>query len=225
MIGAAGSSTSLHPITRALGADGSPAPASNAGFLRPDAQLAIIMLSNEDDCSAPADTLLYSLSTGGSNQQNISNALGPVANYRCNAYGHLCVDPASGSTCLIEPPNQAPADAQGSPSAVTLNLTDCESADGSGLLSSVKSFVNGIRSLKADPDNQIIVGAIVAPATPYTVNFGARAERAEHASPASSGRRWSTRAAPPAVTTSIRWPRKTRPTAASAIRPSASRSS
>jgi hypothetical protein len=161
----------LASVARSLGADGSPAPAANAGFLRPNAQLAIIMLSNEDDCSAPANTLLYSLSTGGSNQQNISNALGPIANYRCNAYGHLCVDPASGSTCLIEPPNQAPADAQGSPSAVTLNLTDCESADGSGLLSSVKSFVSGIRSLKADPDNQIIVGAIVAPATPYTVNF------------------------------------------------------
>jgi hypothetical protein len=161
----------LASVARALGADGSPAPASNAGFLRPNAQLAIIMLSNEDDCSAPADTLLYSLNAGGSGQQNLANALGPVANYRCNAYGHLCVDPASKSSCLIEPPNQAPADVQGLPSAATLNLTDCESADGSGLLTSVKSFVTGIRSLKADPDNQIIVGAIIAPPTPYTVNF------------------------------------------------------
>ncbi len=160
----------LASVARSLGADGSPAPASNAGFLRPDAQLAIIMLSNEDDCSAPANTPLYSLSTGGSNQQNILNELGPVGNYRCNAYGHLCVDPASSSSCLIEPPNLAPINAQGLPS-VTLNLTDCESADDSGLLSSVKSFVSGIRSLKADPDNQIVVGAIVAPPTPYTVAF------------------------------------------------------
>jgi hypothetical protein len=44
----------LASVARALGADGSPAPAGNAGFLRPDAELAIVMLTNEDDCSAPA---------------------------------------------------------------------------------------------------------------------------------------------------------------------------
>ena len=82
----------LASISRALGADGSPAPASNAGFLRPDAQLAIIVLSNEDDCSAPVNTPLYSLN---GYQQNISNPLGPIANYRCNQFGHLCVDPAA----------------------------------------------------------------------------------------------------------------------------------
>ncbi len=63
----------LASISRALGADGSPAPSSNAGFLRPDAQLAIIVLSNEDDCSAPVNTQLYSLNGG---QQNIANPAG-----------------------------------------------------------------------------------------------------------------------------------------------------
>ena len=159
----------LASVARSLGADGSPAPASNAGFLRPNAQLAIIMLSNEDDCSAPSNTPLFSLNVGGSNQQNIQNDLGPIANYRCNAYGHLCVDAASSTSCLIEPPNRVPADALSTPSGATLSLSECESADGSGLLSSVSAFVQGIRSLKADPDNQIVVGAIVAPATPYTV--------------------------------------------------------
>jgi len=157
----------LASISRALGADGSPAPASNAGFLRPDAQLAIIVLSNEDDCSAPANTVLYSLNGG---LQNISNPLGPIANYRCNQFGHLCVDPAaSGATCLTEPPLHPPADAQMTASGPTLDLTDCESDDSYGMLTSVSSFVNGIRALKADPDNQIVVGAIVAPPTPYTV--------------------------------------------------------
>ena len=38
-------------ITRALGVDGlGAAPAENAGFLRPDAFLAIVMITNEDDC-------------------------------------------------------------------------------------------------------------------------------------------------------------------------------
>ena len=159
----------LASISRALGADNSPAPAQNAGFLRPDAQLAIIVLSNEDDCSAPATTDLYSLNGG---QQNISNPLGPIANYRCNQFGHLCVDPAaSGSSCLTTPPLQPPsADAQGTGLAPTLNLTDCESDDSQGSkLTTVMSFVTGIKALKADPDNQIVVGAIVAPATPYTV--------------------------------------------------------
>jgi MYXO-CTERM domain-containing protein len=157
----------LASISRALGADNSPAPAQNAGFLRPDAQLAIIVLSNEDDCSASVPTTLYSLNGG---QQNLQNPLGPIANYRCNQFGHLCVDPAAaGSTCLTEPPLKPPADAQMTASGPTLNLTNCESDDSHGMLTSVTSFVNGIRALKADPDNQIVVGAIVAPATPYTV--------------------------------------------------------
>jgi hypothetical protein len=160
----------LSSVARALGADGSPMPAQNAGFLRPDAELAIIFLSNEDDCSAPANTELYSLAVGGSNQQNISNALGPIANYRCNSFGHLCVDPAAGGpSCLIEPPLHPPADAQSTSAGPTLDLTDCQSADGTGLESSVSGFVKGIKSLKTDPDNQIVVGAIIAPATPYTV--------------------------------------------------------
>jgi len=162
----------LSSVARALGADGAPMPVQNAGFLRPDAELAIVFLTNEDDCSAPSNTALYSLEVGGSNQQNISNALGPIANYRCNSYGHLCVDPAAGgAACLIEPPLHPPADAQGTGDALTLNLTDCESADGTGLESSVSGFVSGIRALKSDPASQIVVGAIVAPATPYTVTW------------------------------------------------------
>ncbi len=160
----------LSSVARALGADGSPLPAQNAGFLRPDAELAIIFLTNEDDCSAPENTKLYSLASGGSNEQNISNALGPIGNYRCNSFGHLCVDPAAGGpTCSIEPPIHPPADAQGTAAAPTLDLTDCVSAEGGGLLSSVSSFVADIRSLKTDPDNQIVVGAIAAPTAPYTV--------------------------------------------------------
>ena len=41
----------LASIARALGADGSPAPAANAGFLRADAILAIVILS--DGTTAP----------------------------------------------------------------------------------------------------------------------------------------------------------------------------
>ena len=81
----------LASIDRALGGDGQ-LPSTNAGFLRPEAALAIVILTNEDDCSAPANTELYSLNGA---QQNIANPLGPIANYRCNQFGHLCSDPSN----------------------------------------------------------------------------------------------------------------------------------
>jgi hypothetical protein len=151
----------LAAIDRALGADGSPAPATNAGFLRDDAYLAIVLLADQDDCSAPSNTPLFSLAVGGSNQQNIENALGPLSHYRCNQYGHLCKDP-QGNT--IMPTLDPPA------GGTTLDLTDCTSNDtSSGLLTPVTQFVSDIKSLKPDPDNQIIVSGIIGPTTPYSV--------------------------------------------------------
>jgi hypothetical protein len=159
----------LASIDHALGADnvvnGAPdPPATNVGFLRDDALLAIIMLTNEDDCSAPAATTLYSLNGG---MQNISNPLGPIANYRCNQFGHLCTDPGTGA--IIAPPLLPPADAQGTAAAPTLDLTNCTSNDENGMLIPVAKFVSDIRALKTDPDNQIVVSAIIGPPTPYTV--------------------------------------------------------
>ena len=158
----------LASVARALGADGAPPPTNNVGFLRDDAELAIVLLTNEDDCSAPRNTTIFSLNGA---QQNVANPLGPIANYRCNQFGHLCTDPASVTpSALISPPLKPPTDAQGTSTAPTLNLTNCESNDtGTGLLTPVASLIAGIKALKADPDNQIVVGAISPPATPYTV--------------------------------------------------------
>jgi len=159
----------LASVARALGADGQPAPTANAGFLRQDAELAIFLLTNEDDCSAPADTRLYSLNGAG---QNLANPLGPIANYRCNQFGHLCRDPGSADpTALGKPPLNPPSDAQGSSDSPTLNLADCESNDtSSGLLTPVSQFIAEIKALKADP-SKITVGALIAPAAPYTVEW------------------------------------------------------
>src|SRR5206468_7327388 len=95
----------LGSIARALGADGAPAPARNAGFLRPGADLAILILSDADDCSAPPTTVLYSLNGGPDNK---SNGLGPMARYRCNEFGHLCHDPAGDPQRWIQPPVTVP---------------------------------------------------------------------------------------------------------------------
>lgn len=155
----------LASIDRALGADGSPPPDSNANFLRDEAYLGIVLLTNEDDCSAPSNTPLFSLNGG---KQSISNPLGPIANYRCNQYGHLCKDSTG---AMITPPLTPPGNASGNPPM--LNLTDCVSNDAGGQdnLTPVSKFINDIKALKPDPNNQILVAAITAPADPYTVEW------------------------------------------------------
>jgi len=53
---------------------------ANKGFLRSDAALAVVLLTNEDDCSAASNTLF--------NPNDA--ALGPYASYRCFQHGVLC---------------------------------------------------------------------------------------------------------------------------------------
>ncbi|HVY38029.1 MAG TPA: hypothetical protein VHM31_08840 [Polyangia bacterium] len=173
-----GIASPLAAIERALGADGQAPPLGNTGFLRPDAYLGIVIVTSEDDCSAPPDTKLYSLNGG---PQSTANPLGPVAKYRCNQFGHLCRD-SSGTTVM--PPLAAPA-AAGSPAIV--NLTSCTSNEtSSGLLTPVSTFVQHIRALKAEPDNQIVVAAITAPPEPYAVEWVPSAS----APPEASGELW-----------------------------------
>ncbi len=165
----------LAAAVRAVGADdlraGAPTPPpANAGFLRPDAALAIILVANEDDCSAPPDTQLFSLQ---GQPDGLSNPLGPFDHDRCNRYGHLCRDPGSTApAAFISPPLAPPADAQGTAGAPRLALSDCRDNDTpTGLLTPVSRFVEQIKALKANPDSQILVAALVAPASPYTVDW------------------------------------------------------
>ena len=63
---------------------------ANEGFLRPDANLAIVILTDEDDCSAPPESTLFDPS-----QSSLDSVLGPLTAYRCFEFGDLCggVDP------------------------------------------------------------------------------------------------------------------------------------
>jgi hypothetical protein len=73
----------LEAIRRALGDPQmglQPAP-NNAGFLRPEARLAVIILAEEDDCSAPPDSTLFDPN---------DTSLGPLASFRCTEYGITC---------------------------------------------------------------------------------------------------------------------------------------
>ena len=67
----------LQAAVRALGNN----PA-NAGFLRDDANLAVILLTNEDDCSLARSALLAPN----------TDTLGPLQSFRCTRFGVTCDD-------------------------------------------------------------------------------------------------------------------------------------
>ncbi|MBK9073016.1 MAG: hypothetical protein IPL79_18770 [Myxococcales bacterium] len=60
-------------------------PATNPGFIRPNAYLAIIFLTDEDDCSgAVGSNALFE------NTTSAAGTLGPLASFRCWEYGVTC---------------------------------------------------------------------------------------------------------------------------------------
>ena len=142
-------------ITRALGADGSPPPAENQGFLRPEAHLFIVIVTDEDDCSAPPGSPLFDTATN----TTLESPLGPPGNFRCNEFGHLC----NGA----RPPRLPPS---GNASDV-VTLEGCVSAEGQGMLIPVETIASQLASLKRSPLQQILIAAITGPATPYTVRW------------------------------------------------------
>ncbi|HEX4404270.1 MAG TPA: hypothetical protein VH560_05545 [Polyangia bacterium] len=136
----------LASVLRALGLDGMAAPPENAGFLRPGAFLSIILLTNQDDCSAPAGSFLFS-----SDSQVVSDMLGPLTSFRCAEYGLLCDG--------VPPPRTKAG-----------KLSNCQSAE-DGMLEKISDVVASLKTLKADP-NMLLVAALAGPAEPVTVQLG-----------------------------------------------------
>ena len=137
----------LESVATALGANG-PVPPENAGFLRPDALLAIVLVTNEDDCSAPPNAQLFDPMS-----LSVSDPFGPLQSYRCNEFGHLCRG--------APPPRTMAADfAPG----------ECVPAEGAGLLIPVATLLSQIKGLKFDP-SQILVSVIGGPPDPYGVTL------------------------------------------------------
>jgi hypothetical protein len=125
-------------------------PPENRGFLRPEARLAVVLVTNEDDCSLPDDSDL-----ADPTQTMMSSPLGPFWSFRCNEFGHLC-----NINGKLVPPPRGPAD----------NLQCVSNETASGKLTRVGDEVAFLKSLKADP-SQILVSAITGPATPYGIEM------------------------------------------------------
>jgi hypothetical protein len=124
------------------------APAENTGFLRREAFLAVVLITNEDDCSAPGDSMLFDPYSS----RFVSDPLGPLASYRCNEFGHVC----SIGGKLQHPPRTA-----------TGELQDCQSAE-DGKLDKVSDFVGFLQKIKGDPA-KVFLAVVGGPPTPYTV--------------------------------------------------------
>jgi hypothetical protein len=139
---------SLASVLRALGADGAPPPPENAGFLRPDAFLQVVVLADRDDCSAPPDSDLFD-----STSMTLSDPLGPLSSFRCGEFGLLC----NGT----KPPRSPPGE---------VDLGMCVSNE-KGPLEPLAGIEASLLRLKADP-KKIFVAAIAGPPTPYKVGVG-----------------------------------------------------
>jgi hypothetical protein len=132
----------LESMKRAL--DGS--NAANANFLRPDAFLAVVLIADEDDCSAANDTL-YDPNNG---------ALGPLNSFRCTEYGVEC--------------------AEGLINRDAHEYTNCKPREdhgrtGDGLEYHPDHYVDFLKSLKPNDPNRIIMAGIIGNPEPVGVEI------------------------------------------------------
>jgi len=129
-------------------------PPENAGFLREDAVLAVVFLTNEDDCSAPPDTDLF--------DSNITR-YGQTASFRCTRYGVMCG----------QPPVQAPYSDSGGPLSMCISAPNPDDM-GPGRLFDIQRYIDLFTKpvsqggLKVDPSD-VLLAAIDAPEQPFQV--------------------------------------------------------
>jgi hypothetical protein len=117
---------------------------ANAGFLRPNAGLVIVVLADEDDCSV-AHSTLFGADTA---------TLGPLQSFRCTRFGVTCDQ--GGTT----PDQMNSAGPKGG----------CRSNDSSPYLTRIADYAAFFTGLKADPNN-ILVSALVGPSAPVEVEL------------------------------------------------------
>ncbi len=133
-------------------------PAGNEDFLRPDATLAVVLVTNEDDCSVPDDSDL-----ADPTQTLMADPLGPFDSFRCNEFGHLC-----NINGTMQPPPRGAADhLQGCVSNETQTPTATAPL---GLLTKIGDEVAFLKGLKADP-SRIVVAAITGLPTDYSIEM------------------------------------------------------
>jgi hypothetical protein len=125
----------------------------NTGFLRPEAILAVVFVTDEDDCSAADDTDLFVSNT------TANSMYGVLHSFRCTQFGVQC--------------NGMPV-----PPMSVAGLTGCQSYDTSngGKLTDVQKYIDfftkpaALGGVKVDPKDVILV-SIAAPPDPVGVTI------------------------------------------------------
>ena len=121
---------------------------SNRGFLRKDAFLGIVILSDEDDCSGEPDATIY--------RDPIAGQSGSL---RCALLGHVCDDKA------------IPASKDFRSTLGACKPYERQDSEKATRLINVQEFVKFVKELKGGNENKIIVSSIVGwnenPQTPY----------------------------------------------------------
>lgn len=105
---------------------------SNAGFLRDDALLLVVFVTDEDDCSA-TDSRLF-----GDPYADACSDLGSITSYRCFEHGVKCYD-GKGSRAFGDRKN-------------------CHPDESSPYVESVSAFADGLKHLKKQPGQVIVAG-------------------------------------------------------------------
>jgi hypothetical protein len=124
-----------------------PSNSANAGFLRPDAFLAVVFIADEDDCSLAHSSLLVTDTT----------QLGPLQSFRCTRFGITC--DTGGAT-----PDAM--NALGPKSA-------CHSNESGTYLTKISDYITFFKGLKPDDPTQVIMAAIAGVTTPVETELRA----------------------------------------------------
>ena len=138
--GGCGFEQHLEAVKQAL----QPSNSVNAGFVRPDAYLAVIIIADEDDCSMAHSSLLGSDTT----------TLGPRQSFRCTRFGVTCDQNGQTTDAMnrIGPKGQ------------------CHPADDSAYLTKIADYVTFLKGLKSDP-RKVIVAGIMGTTDPFAVEL------------------------------------------------------
>ena len=123
-----------------------PSHTANAGFLRPQATLAVILVTDEDDCSLTHSSLLTTATT----------TLGPQQSFRCTRYGVLCSDGGATTDAMNEVGPKS----------------GCHPNDDSMYLTKVSDYAGFLKGLKSNPKD-VLVAAFAAPADPVVIELRA----------------------------------------------------
>jgi len=132
--------------------------AQQDAFLRGNAYLGLVFLTDEDDCSAAGNDGMF----GDLNHPELR---GESASLRCATRAHMC---GGQKLSEIDPPNYPTSgsythafnDCQPRMGDECPTGTDTGPATSCNPLASIKTLANEIKNLKSDPDNQILVAGI-----------------------------------------------------------------